>query len=224
MNAKANIREEVSSRIRKVSKTWYKLNEYWKAANASKKWKIIVFDAVIKSKLLYVLETAELTRSLMNKIDAFQIRGLRRILKMQHPYHDRTATKLEVQENCNIEAYRKGSPQTVAKNANRYIQKNADMYIKQKKKLLGHILRAEDSDPFRQVSFRSGTAREIEADKRRVGKPRVSWQSSAKKIVWKACRGEAPKLSSKYSFRIGSHKGNHRQDIFMFEWAENRKY
>ena len=52
---------------------------------------------------------------------------------------------------------------------------------RQKKKLLGHVLKAEDSDPLRQVSFKPGTAREIEAEKRRVGNPRISWQSSAKK-------------------------------------------
>ena len=52
LNTKANIGEEVSNIIREVSKTWFRLNEYWKAANASRKWKIIVFDAVIRSKLL----------------------------------------------------------------------------------------------------------------------------------------------------------------------------
>ena len=109
---------------------------------------------------------------------------------MKHPYHDRTSTKSKVLENATNEAYRKGSPEAVARNANRYIQKKSDMYKRQKKKLLGHVFRTQDSDPMKQVFFRPGTAREVEADKRRVSNPRVSWQWSAKKIVWKEFRQE----------------------------------
>ena len=93
------------------------MNEYWKAAKASKKWKPIVFDSVIRSKLLYALETTELTRSLMNNIEAFQIRGLRKILKIKHPYWDRTATNERVLETATEEAYRKGTVKSKLKNA-----------------------------------------------------------------------------------------------------------
>ena len=119
-----------------------------------------MFDAGIRSKLLYALETAELTKSLINRIDAFQLRGLRGILRMKHSYHDITSTNATVLENATIEVYRKGPPEVVARNANRHIQKFSDMYKRPQKKLLGHVLRAEDSDPLRQVSFRPGTARE----------------------------------------------------------------
>ena len=95
-----------------------------------------MFDAVIRSKLFYALETAELPKSLINRLDAFQIRGLRGILKMKHPYHDRTSTNAKVLENATIEAYRKGPPEVVDRNANRHIQKFSDMYKRQNKKLL----------------------------------------------------------------------------------------
>ena len=80
------------------------------------------------------------------------------------------------------------------------------MYKRQKKKLLGHVLRAQDSNPMRQIAFKAGFAREVEADKRRVGNPRVSWQWSAKKIVWKEFRHEAPKVYSRNPNRVRTYK------------------
>ena len=50
----------------------WKLNGYWKATEASNKWQILVFDAVIKSKLLYGMETAQLTESMMKKLMHFK--------------------------------------------------------------------------------------------------------------------------------------------------------
>ena len=104
------------------------------------------------------------------------------------------------------------------------IYKKSDLYKRQKKKLLGHVLRAQDSDPMRQIASKAGTAREVEADKRRVGKQRVTWQWSAKKIVWKEFRHEAPKVYSRNPNRVRSYKGSHRRDRFVNQWAEQRKY
>ena len=39
------------------------MKDYWKAAEASPKWKVLIFDAVIKSKLLYGLETTQVTKN-----------------------------------------------------------------------------------------------------------------------------------------------------------------
>ena len=72
--------------------TWKRLQSYWKATNASKKWQLLVYDAIIKSKLLYGLETAQLGKAELKRIDAFQIRGVRQILGKKHTYWDRTAT------------------------------------------------------------------------------------------------------------------------------------
>ena len=49
--------EEVATIIAEVSGTLYGVDEYWRAAEASTKLKIVVFDAIIRSKLLYALET-----------------------------------------------------------------------------------------------------------------------------------------------------------------------
>ena len=50
--------------MQEVCCTWLKLNAYWKATRATKKWKIIAYDAIIRSRLLYGLETIHLAPSL----------------------------------------------------------------------------------------------------------------------------------------------------------------
>ena len=50
------------------------------------KWKIKVFDVVVVSKLFYGLESVPFTEQDCNRLDAFQYRGLRKILHIKHPY------------------------------------------------------------------------------------------------------------------------------------------
>ena len=52
----------------------------------------MAYDAIIKSKLLYGLETAQVGKSELKRIDAFQLRGIRQILGKKHTYWDREAT------------------------------------------------------------------------------------------------------------------------------------
>ena len=66
--------------MQQVMVTWKRLQAYWKATDASKKWQLLAYDAIIKNKLLYGLETAQPSKTDLKRIDAFQLRGLRQIL------------------------------------------------------------------------------------------------------------------------------------------------
>ena len=55
-----------------------------------KKWKLQVYDAVIRYKLLYGLECIQLTQAELDRIDAFQMKGIRRILGIPPTFIDRT--------------------------------------------------------------------------------------------------------------------------------------
>ena len=88
-----------------VRRTWYKLEPYWKASGASKKWKLIIYDAIIRSKLLYGLETIHLTQAMSRKLDAFQMRGLRRILQRNSTFIDRRNTNKSLLEEASSIAY-----------------------------------------------------------------------------------------------------------------------
>ena len=79
LNKRASIKEEITLQMQQVTITWRRLQAYWKATNASKKWQLIAYDAIVKSKLLYGLETAHVGTADLKRIDAFQIRGIRQI-------------------------------------------------------------------------------------------------------------------------------------------------
>ena len=80
INREANIWHEILNKMQEVRKTWFRLLPYWKATNANLKWQLLIFDAVMKSKIIYGLETVHLTQAMMKKIDAFQLRCLRKFL------------------------------------------------------------------------------------------------------------------------------------------------
>lgn len=52
INREVNIKHEVLNKMQEVRS----MAPYWKASFASQKWKFIIFDAVIRSKLFYGLE------------------------------------------------------------------------------------------------------------------------------------------------------------------------
>ena len=85
LNYNVNIRHEVARRL-DVKRTWLKLHVYWRDNAANKKWKILIYDAVVRSTLLYGLETLHLPKSLCRKLNGFHHRGLRKILGMSSTF------------------------------------------------------------------------------------------------------------------------------------------
>ena len=55
-----------------------KLDIYWNKANPTVKQKLIVYDAIIRSKLLYGLESAPMNESVKHSLDIFQMKGVRK--------------------------------------------------------------------------------------------------------------------------------------------------
>ena len=105
INREVNIKHEVLNKMQEVRKIWFKMAPYWRASNANQKWQLIIFDAAIRSKLLYGLETVHLTNALLKKVDAFQLRCLRKILKMAPTFVDRSNTNTAVIQKASSIAY-----------------------------------------------------------------------------------------------------------------------
>ena len=82
LNRKCDITKEVRARIAATMGTLKKLEKFWKQSNCPAGVNIQVMDAVIRSKVLYGLETAHLKEGDTKKINAFQMKGLRKITKM----------------------------------------------------------------------------------------------------------------------------------------------
>jgi len=149
---------------------------YWKDNSANKKWKIIVYDAIIKSKLLYGLETVHLTKTMCQKINAFHLRGLRKILDLKTTYLDRNNSNQRVLQAATQIAY--------AEQPERKIELFSEQLKQKRIKLAGHILRANEVDPLRQVSYQTQSAKIYDIGKRRIGGPRQQWLFHTNKYIW----------------------------------------
>ena len=178
INRQVNRRAEVESRISSSMITWKRMRVFFKNARCPTRWKLIVYNSIIRSKLLYGLETLELTKPLMSKLEAFQLRGLRKILNMATTYIDR--------RNTNAEVYRRAQDAAGNSpgNTNR-LTWNIQQCIDEKRiKLTGHLLRADNSDPMRQVSFQRNSALPYCPLFRRQGRPRKNWMVSSLELCW----------------------------------------
>ena len=127
-------------------------------------WKLHVYNAIIRSKLLYGLETVHLTESMQKKKNAFQLRGMRRILGIDSTYVNRANTNESVLRKAN-EEMKKYKP------SRHEIKLFSELVREKRIKLAGHILRTSEEDPLRQVSYKPNSANTFEIGKRRVGRP-----------------------------------------------------
>ena len=69
----------------RITATWARvrrLDTLWGKSRASIKWKLKVYDAAVVAKLSPI----PLPKADANKLDAFSMRGLRKALKIKHPY------------------------------------------------------------------------------------------------------------------------------------------
>ena len=130
---------------------------YWKASGSKVKWKLRIFNAIIGAKLLYGLETIHLTKALLNKIDAFQVRGLRKILKLPSTFIDRRFTNRNVLDRVSalMFGHHHHNPSILFSHC----------YNERRAKLLGHIARTSQQDPLRQVSFQPDSVNRIQYGK-----------------------------------------------------------
>lgn len=86
LNHRTIILTEVNKRISKASITWKRLEDFWKACDCEYKFKLLVYNSVITSSLLYGLEGAQLTDSAVKRPDSFFHKGVRQILGMSTTY------------------------------------------------------------------------------------------------------------------------------------------
>ena len=153
---------EIMNRIADCTRTCNQLKLFWNKAKTSIKWKVQVFHSILRSKLLYGLETIQLNLTDQKRIDSFQLKGYRRILHLPPTYIDRTITndfvKSQIRNHMNTE-----------------LKMFSSIWQKRKLSLLGHIIRSAPSDPMRQVLFEKGTLVPRLEFRKRPGKPRQQW-------------------------------------------------
>ena len=71
----------IRQKLTEATMTMRLLAPLWMDPHISTAWKLVVFNAVIRSRIFYTLETLELTLGQQRLLDTLYFRGLRRILR-----------------------------------------------------------------------------------------------------------------------------------------------
>ena len=97
-------------------------------------------------------------------------------------------------------------------------------YKYRKTKLLGHVIRADNDDPMRKVTFAPNTVEEWGFAQRRVGRPKDQWLHESKKLygrnadTWKTDKG------IKRKNKRTKYKGTPLQDAYIHTWGGERHF
>ena len=89
---------DVRRRIALASAQLKQISNIWQASDISRKTKVSLFKCLVLSILLYGCETWKLTKGEEEKLDTFQNKCLRKILKVRWQQHISNATVLEAAE------------------------------------------------------------------------------------------------------------------------------
>ena len=129
--------------------------------------------------------------AMLKRLDAFQIRCLRYIRKIEHSYYSRISNQ-EVYDKINI-ILNKGTDINITWqefiatehfDKPKTIVKLSDYVMRQQNKLLGHVIRADRLDPVRLPTIDSNLNTPGVFTKR-TGKPRLHWVKENCKWVYK---------------------------------------
>ena len=161
---------ELQHRIAATWKTARRLDLLWGRSRASIKWGIRVYDAVIVARLMYGLTSIPLSKADANKIDAFQTKGFRKILKVKHPCWSRISDK-KLLEMANDKLGNEQDKNCLTKLSSRLIERHIVLFA--------HTIRLEGHDPLKIIA-RDEAGNRVRSDFRRTGRPRTKWYDTAR--------------------------------------------
>ena len=171
---------------------------------------MIIYHAIIKTKLLYGLETLVLLPSHKKQLDAFYLRGLRQILGMNTTFVDRSNTNYRVYLNAACILNKKETHTPLAPLSKQWETR--------RQRLLSFLGSSRASQPEIKATFYFPPSYEFQAVQaqnswmpnitnwhRRVGRPRGLWVREIVEGVWEKMRFSDPTLPS-LDLRIEQHR------------------
>ena len=150
---------ELGARIGMATREFSVLMRLWNHSSLSGSKKIRIFEACVLSKLLYSLHVGVLNTAERRRLDGFQARCLRKILRIAPAYISRT-------------------PNTVVLEAAR-CKPCSDILRARQQAFLEKLRARPDADVCRRMVFHNdGTVRRFSGT-RKVGRPRTTWLDQA---------------------------------------------
>ena len=141
------------------------------------------------------LETAHLTQSWLAKLNTFQLRGFRQILKMNTTFVQR--------ENTNREVIRRA---TQASKSNASLPLASEVHEQRRVKWAAKVALLPNAAPVRRATFHPNSVDPVEPDDRRVGRPRISWAEGTHSCAWLRVRHGTDQQDEPPNPRCGSQR------------------
>ena len=129
----------------------------------------------MRAKLLYGLESAQLIPSVLRRIEVFQLKVLRKILKIDTTFIDRAKTNKVVFELAN--------QQLEAEGKHKQVVTFIEAYQALKRKRAINIIQNE-GNPIYKVTFVGDRLWKWVHPNRRVGRPRANWAEETIREIW----------------------------------------
>ena len=175
---------EVRGRIREAMGILKKMHCFWRHSDCTLRFKLVVMQAVLYSKILFGLESAELTTGALRILDVFHLKCLRKILKIKTTYVDRANTNAQVYARANAMLKEGETITTLSK-----------VYLTRKQNFYCQVVQAGADNPIRTVTFQRNTTLPIQHLPRRRGRPKVKWAHTEAKKLWNGLQtGPGPKV------------------------------
>lgn len=177
LNDKGDPKREVNKRISGTYLVWKRLELFWKHSNCSVRQKLVVYDAVVRSKLIYGLQSVQVNDELKRKMDAFQLKGWRQTLKLHTTFGQqsrgeaRTNTNYYVYYSANMEI----NTSQPAYNQQTTIINMSEFFVAQRRKLITRIITSSNDDPIREIALEVNALTQIDSGRRPSGKRNNWW-------------------------------------------------
>ena len=113
LGIKTTTREEISKRCAATMAIMKKLDLFWRHSDCPTHIKVYTADAVLRSKPLHGLESAQLVPSVLKKLETSQLKVFRNILKIETTYINRVNSKTSIFNRINTMMEEQGNNKRV---------------------------------------------------------------------------------------------------------------
>ena len=149
MTQSGDAETDIRCRLVKAAAVFRRLNKIWSSSTISLKIKLRLFNSIVVPTAIYACETWKASRSTNHKLDVFQQRCLRRILKIRYIQHITNEEVLNRSDTCKLH----------------------DIVTQRRLRLAGHILRM-DSERIPKTAMKWTPP----GGRRPRGRPRNTWR------------------------------------------------
>ena len=213
LNNKADGKREVAKRKADSMAVLSRLHIFFRDGDSSVKCKLQVYNAVIRSKFMYGLESVMLNQSVLKELDAFQLKGLRKILRITTTFVNRSHTNEYVFSRARQEL---DNPEDPA------LQPLSEFHKARRLILMAKIITLRDIDPSARVAFDPETLKPHGYGTRRVGHPRLNWVQCTLRDFWEETKKEL--TDHQWAGEIDLNNEAHRSLLLRYAETINQQY